>query len=430
MRTATRTKILLAPDALVPQRDLLLDENAMRERLAKNICKYGEADLKSCEIKRVKYRVGGNLRVLYEISCGDLSLLVAARTFDKNRGASVCEESTKNGVAISSARPVFYDAELETVFWTFPNDRKLNNLKILQTVPGNLAEIAGRTWTTSRVAAYAPEKGATAECLDAGGSTIAYAKVYADDAGRNVYRTYDALGKVLPSVNNLRLPQAICYSEVHRALILEAVEGVRIADLGGENLSAGYQRLGEAIANLHKVAPPEFLPEFARLKPARIETALEIIKMARPDISRQTERFAKNLFDSFQISDEPTVCLHGDVHPKNVILNADGLTLIDLDQASRGIAACDIGSFIASLFYRKCVGEISPEKREEYTNGFLAGYEKNRRLPNEKSLRWNTAAAIFNERVLRSINRVRREGLENLSELLTTGETVLSRGVL
>ena len=430
MKTATRTKILLAPDALVPQRDVLLDENAMRERLAKNICKHGAADLKSCEIKRVKYRVAGNLRVLYEVRCGELSLLVAARTFDKNRGAFVCEESIKNAVSISSARPVFYDDELKTVFWTFPNDRKLNNLKILQTVPGNLAEVAGKTWTTSRVAAYAPEKGATAECLDAKGATIAYAKIYADDAGRNVYRTYNALNKILDGANGLRLPRALCYSEVHRTLILEAVEGRRIADLDAGNLTDGYRKLGEAVALLHNIAPLEFLPEFARLKPARIETALKIVKAARPDISIQAEKLAKNLVNSFEFSDEQKVCLHGDVHPKNGISGADGLRLIDLDQASSGAAACDIGSFLASLIYKECIGEISTAKREEFSDAFLGGYGKNRRLPNEKAIKWHTTAAIFNERVLRSINRVRSEGLENLSDVLAAGEIILYGGGL
>jgi aminoglycoside phosphotransferase (APT) family kinase protein len=430
MKTATQTKTLLAPDAFVPQRDTLLDENAMRERLSKNICKHGAADLKSCEIKRVKYRVGANLRVLYEVSCGELSLLVAARTFENNRGAEVCEESLKNAVAISSARPVFYDAELETVFWTFPNDRKLNNLKILQSVPGNLAEVSGQMWTTSRIVAYAPEKGATAECLNANGGTIAYAKVYADDAGRNVYRTYDALGKITNGENNLRLPRALCYSEVHRTLILEAVEGVRIADLDSGSLGEGYRKLGAAISNLHNIPPPEFISEFTRLKPSRIQTALEIVKTACPDISIQAEKLAEKLFNSFQFADEPTVCLHGDVHPKNGIINAGRLTLIDLDQASSGAAACDISSFIASLFYKQCAGEISTEKRKEYTNAFLEGYEKNRRMPEEKSLRWHTATAIFNERVLRSINRVRREGLENLRELLAAGETIFDGGIL
>lgn len=424
MNLAAAQKLLLAPDAKLPQRDFLLDANRMAKRFSTRLCKHGAVALDACETVRVKYRCGANLRVLYKVRCGEHELKVAARTFPDDRGADVCAESLKNAVGYSSAKPVFYDAELQTVFWTFPNDRKISNLRVLSHTPKSLSNINGRIWAASRVVAYAPEKCATAECLDETGAIIAYAKVFAGDEGREIHNLYQEFQN-----KNARLPRALIYSETHRTMILEAVKGKRVADLPTENAGEIYRKFGAAIARFHDISPPETLPHFKRLDAERFPQILQIIKTARPDVASQAEKLCKKLI-AFAFDEEPKVCLHGDVHAKNAIWHDGDLMLIDLDQVSNGNAACNIGSFLAGLHYKECTGQMTKRTRPEIAGNFLAGYAEIRALPTEKSLIWHTAAALFAERALRAVSRVRVGGLSNFGAILTRSENILRGGDL
>ena len=330
----------------------------------------------------------------------------------------------KNAVGYSTANPVFYDEELQTVFWTFPNDRKISTLRVLSHTPKSLENIGGQIWSASRVVAHAPEKCATAECLDETGNVIAYAKVFAGDEGREIFNLYQKFQN-----KNVRLPRALAYSETHRTLILEAVKGERIADLPTENAGDIYRKFGAAIANFHEIEPSENLPRFKRLDTERLPQLLQTIKNARPDAASQAETLCENLI-AFTFENEPEVCLHGDVHAKNAIWADGDLTLIDLDQVSIGNAACDVGSFLAGLHYKECVGQMTAKTRSEIAENFLAGYAEVRALPLKDSLIWHTAAALFAERAWRSISRVRFEGLENFGAILSRSENILRGGDL
>ncbi len=133
---------------------------------------------------------------------------------------------------------------------------------------------------------------------------------------------------------------------------------------------------------------------------------------------------------AFSHRKESAVSLQGDVHAKNAIWHEGDLTLIDLDQVSIGEPGFDIGSFLAGLHYRECVGRLTVRLRKEISERFLAGYEDVRPLPPERSLRRHTAAALLAERGLRAISRVRVEGLENLSGILARSENILRGGDL
>ena len=424
MNFAATKRLLLAPDANLPQRDVLLDAKKMAQFLSTWLCKNGPVSLSKCEIGRVKYRFGANLRVLYELRSGDLELKVAARTFPDGDGAEVCERFRLSNMPYSTPHPVFFHEQLKTVFWTFPNDRKISNLSVLSHIPRDLANLSGRVWTKSRIVAYAPEKCATAQCLSEGGAVLGYAKVFAGNEGRGIFEIYKQLNEM-----NLRLPRALSYSETHRTLMLEVAPGERVADIQDENAGELYRKFGSAIALLHQVERPNDLKRFKRLDTDRLQQVLRTIENARPDASFQAATLCKKLSD-FSFWEGPAVCLHSDVHAKNAIWRDGDLTLIDLDQASGGPAAFDIGSFLAGLQYKECVGQMEAKTRVEISEKFLAGYAEIRTLPTEASLRRHTVAALFGERALRAISRVRVEGLENLSSILARSENILRGGDL
>ncbi len=223
MSAVAEQRSALAGDPAVPQRDALLDPAVVADRLAERLAREGRLAIERCERLRAKYQVGRSLRVLYRIEVAGESHTVAARTFAPRRCEEVHREALASAMPTGALRPVAHDRELATVFWTFPNDRKLATLPALFDVPEGLARAAPRRWTRAEITAYAPEKSATARCLGADGDTVAFAKVYAGDEGERTYAIHTALADAAPG--SPRVARALAYSREYRTLFVEPIEG-------------------------------------------------------------------------------------------------------------------------------------------------------------------------------------------------------------
>lgn len=403
---------LLARDPALPQRDLLLDETLMTEYLSRLVAPYCHFEIQDCERLRTKYRVGTSLRVLYEVSGNGQSYRIAARALPQTR--RVANRFTSQ-VEVSAP-------ELNTIFWIFPHDRKLKNLSVLADIPGELRDIEGQTWTRSRIVAHAPEKSVTAQCIDENDQIIAYAKIYSSDEGRQIFETYAHVAEALRTERDVQIPRAIAYFEQHHLLLLESVAGVSLtAYAQREN---AFVRLGNSLGKLHDVKPPRPAQRSTRLTPEALTEATATISQARPDVAGLVRSLSTKLIAQYEHG-EP-VFLHGDVHPKNILLNDDRLFLLDLDQAAVGPAEVDLGSVIAGLYCDACTGIRTWPDASTLQRALLTGYGTQQ---NSHALRWHTAAALLQERALRSVTRVRTATLQKLPELLLTAKAVLNGGI-
>jgi len=391
---------LLAADPALPQRDLLLDETVMTEYFSRHL------GIEDCERLRTKYRVGTSLRVLYRLRGSGRSYRIAARAFPRTR--HVHNQFT--------AQTELNAPELNATFWIFPHDRKIKNLAVLSDIPDELKDIEGQTWTTSRIVAHAPEKSVTAQCLDDNDQIIAYAKIYADDEGRQIFETYKA------ATGEVQVPRPILYSETHRLLLLESVAGVPLSTVA-ESEDAFF-RLGKALRSLHRIDPPSSLPRATRLTPQAVTQASNTISQARPDVADLVQRLSAQL--TAQYTHGNPVFLHGDVHPKNIFLSEEQLFLLDLDQAAIGTAAADLGSVIAGLYCDACTGLHTWNEASVLKHALLKGYGAPQDL---HELRWHIAAALLQERALRSVTRIRPTTLQKLPEILRVTGTVLNGGL-
>lgn len=415
----------LAHDSVLPQRDLLLDERQIANCLSHLLGVNGPVSIARCEKQRVKYRIGDSLRVLYQVEVGGRHHVVAARTLAIDESESSSAQAVVNTVIGSSLRSAARDPELQIDFRVYPNDRKIKGLNILDEIPSSLSRIGADRWIRSELVAYAPEKCATARCLDVNGVVIGYAKIYADDEGQRVFQTYRGLSVNLTSnKTDLHIAKAFRYSKAHRLLLLESIHGSRVADLKGANLRRGLHNLGSTLAALHACSLPENLPRFKRLDVEKLQRAALLISRARPDVASLAGTLASELLCQLPPPDD-FVCLHGDVHPKNGIALDGKVTLIDLDQAAAGPAAADLGSLLAACRYNRLVGLISESGERAIAESFLLGYKNVRCLPDAESLRWHIAAALLAERALRSVNRIRPQGLLHLRALLSDAREIL-----
>jgi aminoglycoside phosphotransferase len=418
----TNSPTWLAWDPALPQRDLLLDERKVANRLSELLCVDGPIAIGRCQKQRIKYRIGESLRVIYRVEVSGRNRIVAARM-----SATHCQSSSERGLINFGLRlrSTVHDSEFQSDFWLYPNDRKIEGLEALHRIPASFSKIGAADWVRSELVAYAPEKCATARCLDGRGTVIGYAKIYAGDEGQRIFQTYSALTANLADTTCLpRIARALGYSKTHRLLLLEAIPGNRVADLKGAGLLRGLHNLGSMLALLHHCSPPKDIPRFKRLDVAQLQKAAKLISQARPDVTELAFRLSFDLCSRLPLDDD-LVCLHGDVHPKNGIVRNGEVTLIDLDQAATGLPAADIGSLLAACRYCRCVGAISKSDEDAMIESFLVGYQSVRRLPDAESLRWHVAAALLGERALRSVNRIRPEGLLHLRALLSNAREIL-----
>ena len=399
-------------DPALPQRDLLLDETLMTEYFSRLVAGNGDFAIEDCERLRTKYRVGTSLRVLYNLRGSGRSYRIAARAFPRTRRVAKQFES----------RGELNAPELNTTFWIFPHDRKLKNLAVLANIPDELRDIEGRRWTRSRIVAHAPEKSVTAQCLDDDEQLIAYAKVYAGDEGRQIFETHTRVAEALQA--KTQIPRAIAYFEQHHLLLLEPVAGVSLAAVPSAQREHAFFQLGKALKRFHEIDLTTSTPSSSRLTPEALTRGCATISAARPDVAGVVQRLTAKLIAQYKPGE--TVLLHGDVHPKNILLNDENIVLLDLDQAATGIAAADLGSVIAGLYSDACTGSRTWRDAGVLSHALLSGYDAS---PHSHALRWHVAAALLQERALRSVTRIRTGSLQKVPEILQTATAVLNGGL-
>lgn len=424
--TALSSALWFTRDPFLPQREVLLNADIMEARIGAHpaVQQYGK--ITHCERRRTKYRIGESLRVLYRVCSREGESLVSARAFAAGKSTEAYERAVATLPTCRTASPIFHDAELETIFWLFPHDRKLPSLPTLSSVPQRLAHSMNMPWVNSRVVAYAPEKSATVQCLGTSGETLAYAKMYAGGDGVPSVRNHCALYHSLsPEEPYLRLPRILGYVAPYHLLCIESQDGQRIIDLRGAALSRGITRLGTAVARFHQLPAPPEVSRFTRLDFDHLIQAASLVSQARPDTAEHAATLVNLLSQRWQSPTTAPVCLHGDVHAKNGIVQDDRIALIDLDQVALGPAAAELGSFLASLHYWCCIGLLSSATRDELEAAFLEGYAMVSPVPECHTIRWYTAAALLAERALRAVNRVREQGLLHLGEILVTAQKLL-----
>ena len=392
----------LAPDPAVPHRNALLDQDAVARRLS----------LRACARVYAKYRVGESLRVAYR---SDGGAYLAVRTFRDGGSGDAYRRAGGRAVPTGTHEPVLHAPDLDAVFWTFPNDRRLTALPLVAGRSPALDRLLGRTCAGTRLVAYAPERSASVQCLDEAGRVLAYAKVQLGDASRRERRAVEAVTSSLGRADrNLRVPRVIASSDDAGALALESVEGRRLDALTGRQLSAGLERLGAALARLHSIGPVS-AARFERLDVTRLARAVGVIAAVRPDAGSRAAELLARLLERREDAAGPLVCLHGDPNLRNALIADERVVLLDFEHLGAGPAATDLGHVLAGLLAAgmSAAGEA-----------FLNGYAAVAPLPSRASLRWFTAASVLARRALTAVNRLRTDDLQRLPGLLAEALTV------
>ena len=415
--------LALATDPVVPQRDELMNLDAMARRLSTITGRHGPVSIRSCHLSCVSYRPGKRVRVVYRLEVNGRELQVAAGTFrSKSRGERAFLNAKENAYCAGDFRSVAYDSELETVFCIFPHDRRITNLSAVAGAHDDLTRLINSPWATSRLVDYYPEASAVVECLEDSGQIVAYAKVNAGDEGERTYRIQEVLARSAQS-SRLQIARPLAYSKQFRTLMVEPIVGESIRSLTGARLLAGLRAYGAALATLHSV-PVNDGTWGIRDALGRLLHRAGGIRVVRPDAEEALVALLEDLRLRWDEASDERVFVHGDTNENNAIVQGDRVALIDFDRTSLGPAGADLGNFLGLLRYYRILDLITPQSEKARAAAFLDGYASVRPVPDRDSLRVHESAALA-ERAVRAVTRLRARASQQIPSLLHEARELL-----
>jgi hypothetical protein len=419
MNSPAQAAVTLAPDPVLPRRDDLLDDEVVGARLDELLDRARDGGAGDWTRVRAKYRMGESLRATYRVGSGAGERLVSARMFPAASAAGEFLRARDAAVG-QGADPgsVLFDHLTSTVFWVFPQDRKLIGLGRLTSPPPELRSVFGIPWTQSELKAYKPERAATVRCADAHGGTVGFAKLQRGDAGRRSVALLRGARRGIAEHGILRLPEAIGYlhepQEQHMGLFSPA-PGRPLNQLRVATYPDAMAALGAALSVLHAQPTDGFAP-FTGLDPDQLVAAGDLVCAARPDLASVTDGLVDVLLRTAP-TPGPNVLLHGDLHFKNVLVHDYGVSLIDFDEACSGPAGAELGGVLARLWCPRPRDTIDPDTAQAAAEALLAGYDRG---PSRADLLWYAAAALLVERAVRAIRGVDVAAIGDLERVLVT----------
>lgn len=202
----------------------------------------------------------------------------------------------------------------------------------------------------------------------------------------------------------MRTPKALLHQADADLHWQRAVPGQALLD-HPEAMARLAQPLGTQLAALHATALPGLPLSDLDAWWQRLALAVEVLGMALPGSAAELRQLQRQLHDALPaLAQQAPATLHGDLHPRNILVDGDRLTLIDLDGLQCGPAALELGAWIADAIYRALLDGAAPDRDRRHWQALLAGYaEAGGTLPSPRTLAWATAWNLLTQRAYRCV---------------------------
>jgi aminoglycoside phosphotransferase (APT) family kinase protein len=194
----------------------------------------------------------------------------------------------------------------------------------------------------------------------------------------------------------IRVPSPLGYAREHKLLIQTTMEGRPLAgvleDPIESRVAASLKRLGRALASFHAIRSPgpsarsTERPSFGRWDAASEAQNLDevVMRLRQSGIDPRTADRLRDgagslkaeLADDGGVSRSPSM-VHRQLRPTHVIFGADGISVVDLDDASFAEPELDLGTLIAHMMLsdlkRSGGAKMAPARAEALRAGYLGG---------------------------------------------------------
>ncbi|MGI9335491.1 MAG: phosphotransferase [Gammaproteobacteria bacterium] len=453
-------------DPVLPQLSAVLDSERMAKEFARRLCEHGPENVRSdpgrfrvvaCEIGRIKYKAGARCSIGYRLRLRDRDSgaqheqLLCGRIYERGGSRPRYEKAQAQPHCLPRfGPPVFHVESLDMVVWAFPNDRKLNGLRLLtdedrlrrKLVPGIVASSWGADWKvhdlTHSVASYVPEGRC---CVRVDVLLVnrvtkeqrpwsMYGKTHYDDSrNARAYRLLDLLWNSDGShCGTICTPRPLAHMAQLQLYWQEAVAGQARLELRADTAAraALLQSAGRGVARFHGVRIDcDDVVEVDDVVDRLRETATSLRDVVRSNgvdpvnaVNRLIERAPRD--DRAALT-----TLHGDLHPKNIFFDGERVSLIDLDDVCKGPPAFDVGSLFARVLGQAILDRARPASAYPTMRKFYESYCLHCAAPVSPSeVSWYTAAALINERALRSWTRLDAQWRDMNDEIIRLVEQI------
>ncbi len=361
---------LVARDYRLPGLKCLLDPQAFRDMLDRAL---PDLCLDAVEIGYVRYKPGTNCLSAFTLEVAGRSVrgyAKAYRTDDWDKLHKADERSIVAG-PLGPGRFIIEEYAIEVVF--FPNDNKLRTLrKLFDDTSG--PKLLARTFPdrpdlqagTVHHLRYKPERRFVAR-LDTDGEPQAVLKLYSHSAYAAAQRAVETFDRSISVVGQ---------SDRHCMLAFAWRAGTQLADsISGPDLClADVAQTGSALAVLHDRDGGTLAVRDREAEVTTILATAENLAVLHPPLLRLTgelvRRFANELAQAPAIQ-QP---IHGDFYAQQVLVGADRIEILDLDEAVIADPAADLGLFIAHLERDALCGQLPEARVAPVRDALLAGY--------------------------------------------------------
>ena len=448
MKTLNET---LPQDPALPHLATALDAGAMAPVFATLLAGTG-ATLRRCLVDRVKYRAQRNCSVAYVLDLqdaqGPYTQRVAARLCTGGDSARRHAKAAVKPLLASRAGPSLSHVpalDLSAHWW--PNDAKLAAGATLADADALqqrwLPEVADAldagpcTGHRLELVQLVPEHRVTARVdlqLAHGGDAQArtvYAKADAETRGPVTQAVMASLWhSPARREGRLALPRPLLWQPGSGLHWQAAVPGHALLDARPLLDGACASAVGRLLAALHQSpapAAPPVSPDELRLQHRETHKLLCAVQPALAAragrVAAQLEAGLSHVTSGVQILGT----LHGDLHPRNLMLEGEDLCLIDLDSVRQGPALLDLGSWLADAIYRAHLGGRRHDGIEAGRSGFLSGYvQGGGQHFGRRPIAWATAWQLWCQRVWRCIVNLKPGRYALVSALLAQIEALLT----
>lgn len=290
------------------------------------------------------------------------------------------------------------DADRALVVWPFPADAEIAALSEVAAL-GDGAGLAQRlrldehlgrgvTWQTAR---YKPQRRFVAIGRnDAGPCGVL--RLY----GAANYRRARRAAKTIHGLGDDALPRVLARSDRHATLVMSWQPGVTLAELlsSADHAAAAsaFAQAGRVLARLHRQIGGKLPVRDVGVEAAALRRSAADLGPLCPDLRDAARRVAESCVELLSVDSPPVAMLHGDLHLGQIVVDAGGARLIDLDAAALGEAALDLGNLHAHL-QRDAAGAGGNWATDELWTALLDGYAENAAVPPADRLAAWTAAA-------------------------------------
>lgn len=449
----------LPPDPALPQLALALDGPRMGKVFGAALRAQQGLHVRACQIDLVKYRPQRNCTVSYILMLHDewrdrqFEQRVAARFFAGHESEHRHARALGRATISSPVGPaLLHVPSLGLLAHWLPNDAKLDALGVLHDDAALrihcLEVVAALTGGRGRLidhcmtlAQYVPEHRVCARVelrmqREPGAAVTTqtlYAKADSERRGATTHAVMQALyDSPAQASGRLRTPQPVQWQAGAGLQWQLAVPGLALLDVDSLVGPAASARVGEQLAALHATSVPvsrSALVETLREQPRQVAAVLGRVEPAwKPLLARLVGRLEAG---ALALEREPAVTLHGDLHPRNILVDGQRQSFIDLDSVRRGPAVIELGAWVADALYRAMLDGVTQRQAAPSWRAFLAGYAHGAGCAADESLlAWSTAHNLLCQRAYRCVANLKPGRYALVPALLAQADAIMHAGTL